>query len=654
MPRELDRDRPQWKGQRPWFEVWFAVVIDAGRRRALWIRQTMFVPRDGNGRATIWGAWFDADASPPRRAAKRYVPIERARVTENDAGGAGRLIEIEESWLGRDGAAGSVAGLAWTLAWSGGRIVPEDVPTWVPAPTHFRPLLHDADATGTITLGDDRHELRGRAIAMHLWGRRRVPTLHWIYAPWIGDGSLEVQAISMRDRLAMGLATLRLDPADPAAPADPLAPAAPAAPATPAADARAGERGLHKPPAPLTGRPATAAHPSCLITATVAGARRLIHARAWAEPEAMVGYVYRDTDDRDLMVAQSDIGSAQLETYARTAPGAPWRPVDERRAGGGVAVEIQQRTPLPGVDYLAWDATERPAHLPGPPAAVPARLPERVDWPDVTAIVALGLTYGDHVRETGQKVDPSAPPTSFEKHVRAFAPGAATVRVPGTAALTEALDAVEPGLGAQLLARMPLVPAVMDYEGELALVALGAIDEASLARGAPQPFGLAAANDLTARVCQVLGETTAHPLHYWSCAKSFPGFLPLAPLVWAPTSGLSQIPELTIETRVNGELRQQASTKILIYPLPAIVRAAAAQLGRPLTRGDVILTGTPAGVGLRMSPIKRRVAALIKDRFRKAELLVSSFATSTELLRPGDVIEVDIGPAGRIRTRLGV
>jgi len=238
--------------------------------------------------------------------------------------------------------------------------------------------------------------------------------------------------------------------------------------------------------------------------------------------------------------------------------------------------------------------------------------------------------------------------------VRAFAPGAASVAVPDTEALLAALDAVEPGLAAELRGRIPLLPAVMDYEGELAVVALGAIDEADLAAGVPQPFGLAAANDLTARLCQVLGETTERSLDYWTCAKSFPSFLPVAARVWAPSGGIAAIPELTLETRVNGELRQQASTKILVYRLPAIVRAAAAHLGRPLARGDVILTGTPAGVGLRMSPLKRRVAALIKDRFRKAELLISSFATSTELLRPGDVVEVDAGRAGRIRTRLGV
>jgi 2-keto-4-pentenoate hydratase/2-oxohepta-3-ene-1,7-dioic acid hydratase in catechol pathway len=124
--------------------------------------------------------------------------------------------------------------------------------------------------------------------------------------------------------------------------------------------------------------------------------------------------------------------------------------------------------------------------------------------------------------------------------------------------------------------------------------------------------------------------------------------------VWAPAGGIAKLPELTLTTRVNGMLRQSASTKLVVYDLAAMVRAAKAHLGRPLRKGDVILTGTPAGVGLRMSPLTRKVASLVKDRFRKAELLVSMYATSTALLRPGDVIEVDAGPAGRVRTRLVV
>jgi 2-keto-4-pentenoate hydratase/2-oxohepta-3-ene-1,7-dioic acid hydratase in catechol pathway len=627
MARDLER--PQWKGQRPWFEIWFAVVLDARRQRALWVRQTLFVPRSGDGRATTWGAWFDAGATPPTVAAKSFVPIEHAKV--GDQGGANEpLIQIDDSWLGRRGAHGRVPGLTWDASWTGGRALHDEVPAWLPAPTHARRIVHDADATARVTVGTEVHDLAGRAIAIHLWGKLRLPTLHWIYAPWLSGGSLELQAMSLQDRLSLGLATLRLDGSEPAP--------------------RSDDSGVHRRPRSLTGRPATAAHSSCLITATVAGARRLIHARAWAEPEAMVGYVYRNTDDRDLMIAHSDIGSAHLEVFGRTAPGAPWRPVDERRVHGGVAVEIHQRTPLPDVSYLGWDATSsaRPA------AVTPLAPRDHVPWPAVTAIVALGLTYGDHVRETGQKIDPSAPPTSFTKLPRAFAPGAAGVAVPDSAAVLAALDELEPGLAAALRGRFALVPPVLDYEGELAVVALGPIDEEQLAAGVAQPFGLAAANDLTARLCQVLGETTQRTLEFWTCAKSFPGFLPVAPTVWAPPGGLATLPDLTIETRVNGEVRQRASTKILIYPLAAIARAARVHLGRPLVRGDLILTGTPSGVGLRMSPLTRRVAALVKDRFRKAELLVSRYATSTALLRPGDVVDVDAGLAGRIRTRLGV
>jgi len=280
MPRDLDR--PQWKGQRPWFEIWFAVVLDARRRRALWVRQTLFVPRTGDGRATTWGAWFDADAVPPTRAAKRFGSLERARLDE-PASGDQPLIQIEDCWLGRTGAAGSVAGLAWDVGWTGGRPVHDEVPAWLPAPTHARRIVHDAEATGRVTLGDETCEIAGRAIALHLWGKRRLPTLQWIYAPWIGDGSLEIQAASLQDRFSLGLAMLRLDGPGgrTRAPTGPLDPRGRADP------------GLPRRPSSLSGRPATSAHASCLVTATVAGARRLIHARAWAEPETMVGYAYR-------------------------------------------------------------------------------------------------------------------------------------------------------------------------------------------------------------------------------------------------------------------------------------------------------------------------------------------------------------------------
>ena len=615
MARDLDR--PIWRGQRPWFEIWYAVLLDASRRRAVWVRETILVPREGDGRATMWGAWFDADdAAEPARAAKRYVPLAQAIIGQGDD-----LIRIDDASLTRTSAKGAVDFLSWDLTWGPGRDAHDDVPAWLPAPTHARAIAYDADGTGTVEVGGARHELHGRVTAMHLWGKRRVPTLQWLWAPWIGDGSLEVQAVSLRDTFSLGLATLRLD--------------------VPDLDEPRTRR------ASLRGRPATAAHPNCLVTATVAGPRRLIHARAWSEPQQMVGYAYRDTDGRDVMVAQSDIGSAHLEVYTRAAPGAPWHAVDERRAAGGVAVEIHQHAPLPDVDYIAWDDTAR---RPSAANATPPATGE--EWPAITAIVALGLTYGDHIRETGRKLEPDQPPTSFTKHVRAFSPTDGAVRVPDTHEILHALDQVEPGLADAVRAKFPFVLPVMDYEGELALVALDDIDDERLSAGVAQPFGLAAANDLTARFCQVLGENTERSLDYWSCAKSFPRFLPIAPRIWAPPGGIATMPELTIETRVNGDVRQRASTKLLIYDLAAMVRAARNHLGRRLARGDIILTGTPAGVGLRLSPLKRRVAALVKDRFRKAELLVATYATSNALLRPGDVVEVDAGPAGRVRTRL--
>ncbi len=607
---DRDPDRPIWKGQRPWYEIWFTVVLDADHRRALWVRHTLFVPRAGEPRATIWGAWFDADASPTNRSAKRFATVPAAAPTDPD-----RLVDYGDSWLGRHGTVGHVDGLAWDCTWTGGRAVASDMPAWLPAPTHARPIISNAEATAKLTVDGKPITLRGRALAMHLWGKRRVPTLHWIWAPWIGDGALEVTAVSLQDTFSLGLATLRLD-------------------------------GPH----PFAGQPATAAHPHGLVTATVAGVRRLVHTRAWAEPAQMVGYVYRDTDDRDLMVAQSDIGSAHYEAFSRAAPFALWKPIEERRADGGVAVEIHQRSPLPDVDYLPWDETAPPK--PRARTVVPAD--DSREWPAVSAIVALGLTYADHVRETGQKVDSKTPLVTFGKHLRTLVRGEVSTVVPTSDAIKAALEDVEPGLGVQLAERLPWLPAVMDYEGEVALVALGAIDEAALARGEPQPFGLAAANDLTARIVQVLGEDHERQMEFWAAAKSFKRFLPVAPRVWVPAGGIAKIPELTIETRVNGDVRQSASTKLLIYDLPAIVRGARTFLGRPLATGDVIVTGTPAGVGLRLNTIKRKVAGLIKDRLRKAELLVSTYAASTSLLRPGDVVEVDAGPAGRIRTRLTV
>ncbi|HET9482545.1 MAG TPA: hypothetical protein VFO79_01200, partial [Xanthomonadales bacterium] len=143
MSRDLDR--PVWRGQRPWFEIWFAVLLDASRRRALWVRETILVPRQGDGRATIWGAWFDAEAAQPSRAEKRYVPIDQAKIGDGD-----ELIRIDGAAMTRTTARGAVDTLAWDIEWGPGRDAHADVPAWLPAPTHARTIVYDADASGTV------------------------------------------------------------------------------------------------------------------------------------------------------------------------------------------------------------------------------------------------------------------------------------------------------------------------------------------------------------------------------------------------------------------------------------------------------------------------------------------------------------------------
>src|SRR5690606_23146922 len=122
------------------------------------------------GRSTIWAAWFDAEASPRTQVAKRFASLDETHTTEVDAPATEPLIRIADTHLSRDGAAGSVPGLAWDVRWSGGRPATGELPAWLPAPMHARSIAHDATCEGTITVGETTRELRGRVLAMHQWG----------------------------------------------------------------------------------------------------------------------------------------------------------------------------------------------------------------------------------------------------------------------------------------------------------------------------------------------------------------------------------------------------------------------------------------------------------------------------------------------------
>jgi 2-keto-4-pentenoate hydratase/2-oxohepta-3-ene-1,7-dioic acid hydratase in catechol pathway len=171
------------------------------------------------------------------------------------------------------------------------------------------------------------------------------------------------------------------------------------------------------------------------------------------------------------------------------------------------------------------------------------------------AIFGIGLNYAAHVLEGGREL-PEAPVVFMKTPRSAADPGAAV--------------------------KAPAVVRRLDYEGELAIV-MGAGGEVA---------GYAVADDLSARDLQ-----RREP--QWTRAKGFDGSCPFGP--WITTA--DEVPEpgdLALRTWINGELRQDSRTSDLIFGIPEIVAFISEAI--TLEAGDLILTGTPSGVGMYFDP----------------------------------------------------
>jgi 2-keto-4-pentenoate hydratase/2-oxohepta-3-ene-1,7-dioic acid hydratase in catechol pathway len=174
-------------------------------------------------------------------------------------------------------------------------------------------------------------------------------------------------------------------------------------------------------------------------------------------------------------------------------------------------------------------------------------------------IVCVGRNYRDHVKELGNEI-PAEPLLFFKPPSSLLAPGGAV--------------------------RLPSASERVDFEGELALVIGRRVRNLKIEddwRTVVRGFTLA--NDISARDLQKKDGQ-------WTRAKGFDTFGPVGPLV---SDELDLEAGVTIETRVNGELRQHASTLDFIFPIPVLLRYITAAF--TLEPGDVILTGTPSGVG---------------------------------------------------------
>ncbi|HWT08804.1 MAG TPA: fumarylacetoacetate hydrolase family protein [Roseomonas sp.] len=133
-----------------------------------------------------------------------------------------------------------------------------------------------------------------------------------------------------------------------------------------------------------------------------------------------------------------------------------------------------------------------------------------------------------------------------------------------------------------------------DYEGEIAIVIGKGGRGISAADAYAHIFGYTIVNDVTARTLQ-------HKHRQWILGKGIDGFCPMGPaIVTADAAGTP--PRLSISTWVNGELRQRASIGDLIFGIPTLIATISAAI--TLEPGDIIATGTPAGVGIGFTPPK--------------------------------------------------
>lgn len=211
-------------------------------------------------------------------------------------------------------------------------------------------------------------------------------------------------------------------------------------------------------------------------------------------------------------------------------------------------------------------------------------------------LFCVGKNYHEHAQEFAQ--------SGFDSAAAAGAIPTAPIvfsKVPETVIGPEAAITFDPS-----------VSVAIDYEGELALMIGTGGRRISRADAMKHVWGYTILNDVTARDVQ------ARNLQ-WLLGKSFDTFCPMGP--WAVTAEELNLADTTLRTWVNGELRQNANTRDLIFDVPTIIQEISA--GITLKPGDIIATGTPAGVGIGFKPPR--------------------------YLQDGDVVAIEITGLGRLQ-----
>ena len=175
-----------------------------------------------------------------------------------------------------------------------------------------------------------------------------------------------------------------------------------------------------------------------------------------------------------------------------------------------------------------------------------------------TKVVCIGKNYQDHIKEMGGQTLPEDP-MLFMK--------------PATAVIGPGEEIIYPEMSKRV-----------DYEAELVVVLKNKVKNISPQQVKENILGYTCGNDVTARDLQKKDGQ-------WTRGKSFDTFCPLGP--WIETEINPE--DLTVESYLNGELRQSSSTAFLLFPVYELVSFISRIM--TLNPGDAIMTGTPAGIG---------------------------------------------------------
>ena len=262
-------------------------------------------------------------------------------------------------------------------------------------------------------------------------------------------------------------------------------------------------------------------------------------------------------------------------------------PADPRRPVTGLFGLLQREALEPGtlervVDGVEGDGVPLPDVRLLPPVTHPRK------------ILCIGLNYRSHAEEQG--AEPPSTPTFFAKFQNALAPPGAEVPLPAASRK-------------------------VDYEAEVAFVVGRRSRDVSSERALEHIAGYMLFNDLSARDLQF-----ATP--QWIPGKVFDGAAPCGPWLVTPDEA-GPHDSIDIELRLNGEVRQSASTADLVHSVPVLLGHLSTLM--TLEPGDVVATGTPAGVGSLREPRSWLVAG---------DHVVVSSPTLGRL-------ETTIGPPGR-------